>query len=262
MKQLLSALCLLLVFLFGCNSAPKETPSAAPRLLTYRMSEILHETKACAEPEKPCLTVRIGYPVFTGETISVTRYFNEWVAQYVKNFLKEQTGEGKVRTDELKDLLSLLDARHADATAKEGQAGQWSLTLKIEVVMLTEKMMTLRCIADSYTGGAHPNSYVAFQMFDPAVAKEIPASELISNPEALAQLAEEQFRAIRKIAPGEGLNQAGFQFKDNRFSLPKQIGLTEKGLVCYFNTYEVGPYAAGPTEIILPTRQLEKIIRW
>ena len=55
--------------------------------------------------------------------------------------------------------------------------------------------------------------------------------------------------------------EAGFTFPNGAFTLPRQWGATENGLIFYFNSYEIAPYSEGPTEFALPWSALREIIK-
>jgi hypothetical protein len=77
--------------------------------------------------------------------------------------------------------------------------------------------------------------------------------------EFLREAGEEEFRAERELGPEVSLEEAGFSFPDNRFSLNDNYGFSKEGIVFFFNGYEVAAYAEGPTAIVIP---YEKLVGW
>lgn len=86
---------------------------------------------------------------------------------------------------------------------------------------------------------------------------------MINGHEAdLNRIAEKEFRKVREMKPEESLEDAGFWFENNKFSLNDNFAITEEGLIFYFNSYKVAaPYAAGPTEIVLNYREFKHLIK-
>ncbi len=76
----------------------------------------------------------------------------------------------------------------------------------------------------------------------------------------LNNIAEKIFREQNKIPAGTDLNAAGFWFEDNKFEVSDHFAILNKGLLFYYNAYEIAPYAFGPTELIVPYNEIKKII--
>jgi len=77
----------------------------------------------------------------------------------------------------------------------------------------------------------------------------------------LNKIAEKYFRKERELKPDEDLEQAGFWFKENIFSVNENFAIAETGLDFFFNDYEVTSHAAGPTLIEIPYSELKSIIK-
>ena len=69
------------------------------------------------------------------------------------------------------------------------------------------------------------------------------------------------FRRARRLGPREDLAKAGFQFPGGAFALTVNAGLTRAGLVLHYNAYEVAPYVMGPTEAVVPWKELRPLLR-
>ncbi len=68
----------------------------------------------------------------------------------------------------------------------------------------------------------------------------------------LNKIAEEEFRKLKELGEHEDLDEAGFWFDDNRFSINDNFAISDEGLTFYYNNYEITAYAYGPTELIIP----------
>nr|MCU0409966.1 RsiV family protein [Bacteroidales bacterium] len=76
----------------------------------------------------------------------------------------------------------------------------------------------------------------------------------------LNNTAEKIFRAEKQLSPDANLESEGFWFEGNKFYLNKNFGIKNDGLVFYFNSYEIAPYAMGPTEIKIPYATIKKLV--
>ena len=104
----------------------------------------------------------------------------------------------------------------------------------------------------TFTGGAHGYQGLRSLLFDPNTGKSISNQQLFKNPNAFKAMAEKKFRAKYKIPENKSINSTGLMFEDEKFILPQNIFYTDKGLLLYYNSYEVASYADGPKELFLP----------
>ncbi|WP_103068854.1 DUF3298 and DUF4163 domain-containing protein [Aquimarina sediminis] len=104
---------------------------------------------------------------------------------------------------------------------------------------------------DSYmfTGGAHGYGGVSYINIDTETGKRLPNKMLFENSDKFTDYIEKIFRAQNKIPSNESINSTGFFFEDDVFSLPKNIGFTDKEVVLHYNQYEISSYADGPIEL-------------
>ena len=77
----------------------------------------------------------------------------------------------------------------------------------------------------------------------------------------LTTIAEKEFRRMRNIPDGEPLSKAGYWFENDEFYLNDNFAIVDDGLIFYFNSYEIAPYALGPAEIFLKGKQAENIVK-
>jgi hypothetical protein len=96
--------------------------------------------------------------------------------------------------------------------------------------------------------------------FDVLTGKQLTWNDLVTDQKALQKVAEQAFRAERAdvFQPGDGAEP--FVFDDIfQFALPQNYGLVEDGIFCYYLPYEVGPYAMGSTQFVIPFAKLGDI---
>lgn len=108
--------------------------------------------------------------------------------------------------------------------------------------------------SEGFLGGAHGFSEESLFVFDGASGKRLSWDDVIesSSRSIFEKAAEAEFRRARGIAPTQTLQEAGFTFENEVFALPANFALTDKGIVCHYNPYEVGPYVMGATDFTVP----------
>ncbi|MBI3037952.1 DUF3298 domain-containing protein [bacterium] len=57
------------------------------------------------------------------------------------------------------------------------------------------------------------------------------------------------------------VKDSGFTFPKNEFALNENFLVSKDGLLFFFNSYEIAPYALGPTQILLPWRYIKTLVK-
>ena len=70
------------------------------------------------------------------------------------------------------------------------------------------------------------------------------------------KFAEKAFRKHFEIADHYTINATGFMFNEDKFELPNTLIFNKKGLILYYNTYEISSYTEGPKQLFLPYEEI------
>ena len=127
----------------------------------------------------------------------------------------------------------------------------WEADIKGSVKYQSENILNLEINHYTYTGGAHGYQGLRSLLFDPNTGKSITNDELFIDKASFKALAEKKFRAKYKIPASKSINSTGLMFEKEMFQLPQNIFFTDKGLLLYYNSYEVASYADGAKELLL-----------
>src|SRR5690554_1101582 len=136
---------------------------------------------------------------------------------------------------------------------------QWTIDIEGDVTFLSDQLVSIRFVNFSYTGGAHPNTVVAYLNLDLSDSVSIiPYESLILDRDRLLELTEKKFRQYHEVDPGVSLEDDGRFFLDKgTFFLPVTAGYDNDEFVLYYNNYEIAPYVMGGTEIRFPLDDLK-----
>ena len=77
----------------------------------------------------------------------------------------------------------------------------------------------------------------------------------------LNEVGERVFRKLKKLKSHVGLQQARYWFKNDKFKLNNNFLITKKGIKFFFNSYEIGPYYFGTTEILIDYQSIKDLIK-
>ncbi|MCL5246310.1 DUF3298 and DUF4163 domain-containing protein [Cellulophaga sp. 20_2_10] len=233
---------LFLVVLIGCNNK-KEISFEALHISTEK------------EINKPLVIVNVPKAI---KDTKVAAAINQVIKDKIIALL---IFDDDIAVDNIDDAISSLNEEFLSVKEKiPGDATRWEVTINGEVVYETDKIITIDLETYEFTGGAHGYESSILLNFDVVKGELIPNEELFASKEAFYNLAETKFRTQEKI-PAEGpINDTGFMFEEEVFMLPINIGYTKDGLRLLYNTYEVGSYADGQIEVLLPYTEVNQML--
>jgi len=266
----LSLLCIFLVVACGeanTNQSPHlstHTSLSTAKGEAWMVKPINQEwqTGNCDKEGQPCFEVIVHYPQFKGNNNAITTHINQVIKQQVINLL------GDYRFSEnpnpkLPDLETIVQELFLDFNQQiepnSVLANHWMIEINGEQASATPTTITMSISEYSYLGGAHPNSRQTYLNFDKKTGQLIQIEDFITNKELLLNRAERQFREAYNLTPTQDLSAAGLF--ENQLVLPQNFAITQEGLYLFYNTYEIGPYAAGTYEVNIPWTRLEDILK-
>ena len=140
------------------------------------------------------------------------------------------------------------------AQSKPYRGEEYSLEAGYVIHRADDSVVAIEFVAETFTGGAHPNHNTDTFNYSMKTGKLMRLADLF-KPKAdylprLARLAREQLGENLQFE--EGLEPVSKNFSD--------FLLTTKGLLLYFDEYQVAPYAAGRQEALIPFAELQDII--
>ena len=233
---------LVFFLLFGCQSENKLT-----------FEPYAFENEACAD----CPAVSIAIPKVLGSA-KISKTINTALDEELISLL---SFDDEIAVTSLDDALKSFKNGYLELQELyDDEPTGWEA--KIQGSISYEDTDFISIILDSYlfTGGAHGYTSKRFLNFDKKKGIELENAELFKSAEDFRAFAEEIFRQKEGIPKDKPINYTGFMFEQDSFYLPENIGFTEDGLKLLYNPYEVGSYADGPIELILPHSEIKKYL--
>lgn len=132
----------------------------------------------------------------------------------------------------------------------------------MQVVYQSEELISMDLNFYFFTGGAHGYGGTLFLNFDAKTGTLLTAANLFSEAESITKIAEEKIREQYQIPEGQNINATGFWFKDGRFHLPENIGVTETEIILLYNAYEIASYAEGTISVTIPKEEIIEILNY
>lgn len=205
-----------------------------------------------------CAEVNLRYPVFLGESQSTT-ILNKSIENQVVVFLKPF--EQKPR-ENINSAAAIFLEEYLRFMEDFEPSQEWEINLDAKVTFENQQIISIVFETYSFTGGAHPNSFRQYLNFDKQRNVEIENDSLIVDKQVLLKMTESKFREVHQVEKGMSLSETNMFFLDanDKFFLPAAFGYEMDFLVLFYNTYEIGPYVMGTTEIKLAKNDLEGIV--
>ena len=126
---------------------------------------------------------------------------------------------------------------------------QWEAQIDGELTFKNADVISIALTSYTNTGGAHGNTMISFLNFDASTGKRIDNNNLFTDHKTFKKLAETHFY--------KSIEDTGILFDANTFTLPKNIGFSDEGIILLYNTYEIAPYSSGIIECLIPLEEVK-----
>ena len=258
MKHPLICSFLVLAVLPGCSPTEKNwestTPSVRVRLTTFERT-IGGPTAGTGGGA----SVKLEYPVvIEGPNSAALDSLN----RFIREAALRSGSDEKVYADPEPLAEEFFGSFREVTRAFPGYQYRWFLERRISLINDATGIVTLAAEERVYEGGAHPNSVRLHIVVDTKTGRRLALNDVIrqGSRKRLVEVAERAFRSRKGIRTGDDLATEGYWFKGNLFDVTENFGLAKTGLLFYYNSYEIAPYSAGPTELLIPYEDLEEIL--
>lgn len=239
---------------------PPAPPESGQGALSFSSDGIQMSDGDCTNDNQPCANVDLNWVVAAGSPAA--NAINAWVDARVRGLLVANLPKDIDGSAELDDLgQAFLDSYRDFRAAFPGSSQRWALEGQVTLAYHGGDLVSLRADQAADTGGAHPNQAVSWASFDARSGRRLVLSDLVTEPDAVEHLAELEFRRVRGLDAHTDLAAAGYTFPDNLFALPDNLARVDNGIAIRWNAYQIAPYAAGPTDLLLSTEQLGGLLR-
>lgn len=206
-----------------------------------------YQSKKCLN-DSICAEIKLQYPVFSGASTAERLNDSIEVALYMA-----------ANAERTLPLPAALDSAAAQlfATLKNDydqgfvMGMSYTIDLKSEVMLQTNKLVSLQMDGYTFSGGAHGYYYTVLNTFDLATAGSLRLSDLVSDTTALRPLLERAFvDDHEEDIPNVTLKDLLLD-PEQPLALPLNYCIVPSGIRFIYNPYEVAPYAIGQTDITL-----------
>lgn len=232
-------------------------------LLVGCQKELSFETqsytkKSALDCTDECPEITVSIPFASGKP-AISDSINKKVFAVVKEIV--YFGEKPYTSTDYNDLIAAFIGSYEKLKTEfpNDELG-WEAEIEGKVTYQSESILNITIDHYSYTGGAHGYKGQRSLLFDLKTGKTVTVSQLFKDPKAFKVLAEKKFRAQFNIPKDQEINATTFMFEGDQFQLPYNIFYTEKGLLLFYNRYEIASYADGTQELLIPYEELKSYL--
>lgn len=114
--------------------------------------------------------------------------------------------------------------------------------------------------ADETSGGVHPNHSLGFLNWNTITNKPVKLDDIFI-PGYKTRLTAIAKKIFVRNAAAKGFKLNDYTFDKGIFALNNNFKFTPGGLYFYYDFYEIQPYSAGPTELLIPYASIKQLLR-
>ncbi|WP_420148014.1 DUF3298 domain-containing protein [Spirosoma sp.] len=253
----------LISILIGVFSACRTTPSGPPSL--ERKQYTFTGSNRCDTTTNTGVNVSVSYFLLKADTEGARKIGDSLrilTANSIVNWLDSATvaAHPDTRTD-LTKAANLFATDYESMRKDMGNLGGcWELKTTADTLYTNPKTLTVKFETYAYTGGAHPNTNLSYYTFDRETGRLLTLGDIITDTTNLVSMVEKAFRKQQAIQPNTNLEEEGYFLRDGQFFLPANVGMSQEGLVFYYNPYEIAAYVVGPIQVTVPYTQLNTLL--
>jgi len=224
----------------------------------YSVQRLKHSEGPC---EKSCARFLLEFPIIErAASAQITEKLNTQIQKAVA----QQLSMGENQPQTIEQAAQNFFSWYREIQEEEDLPDlDYELQLQAQVETFSERFLCLRLKSYFYSGGAHGMPFTNFLVFDLNTGEPLQLEDLLQpwSLEPLRRKLERNFRVQKDISPEAPLNQEDFLFELKKLPFSGVWGLGERGLIFYYNVYEIAPYSSGSIEVFVSVYELENILK-
>lgn len=245
---------MVVLFLAGwlaCQLNPTTANTAASQPFSAQSQQ--YQRKACVR-DTLCVSLQLLYPIFKGGNPGVADAINQSVQRAmlgyafwadIPNLPFQVALDTAMRRMETTYRQTLADTPDYDNI--------WENKVDGRVVFQNNKYLSVALSGYSFTGGAHPNTFVTMTTYDLSTGLAVPVAAMVQDTGMVIKLLEAAFRKDKNIPANEATRE---HLLVEHFALPANAVVEATGIRFFYNPYELAAYVYGPTDVLLTWEQL------
>jgi len=235
------------------TTVAEETPALAFENQSY------DQKSAIGCRDKVCTYVSITVPQAKGIE-GVSDSINNKIFHVTRSIV--YFGEKPTDAKSYKEVMASFISSYEEL-AKEypSDAMPWEAKIKADIDYQSDSIINIKLNNYMFTGGAHGYEGNRSLIFNAKTGRSLSYDQIFKDKKAFTAFAEKKFREKFKLPAGKSINAKGLMFENDKFILPQNIFYKENGLLLYYNSVEIGSFADGTKELLLPYSEIDQFLK-
>lgn len=247
----------LLVLLISLAACRQKGASGDPVKFTTE-KEMLDSTNIRTCRNADCSEIEVGY-VRVNDSTDFGKTLNAGNAQELIKLIN-------ITTDKTAHFASVEEGvndfvRKAHKRREDQAQSSYRLKIKQQVKSANANTVVLKTtftITDPSASNRKRYHGMRFLNFDAHSGEYLSTHDLISDTEAFSQFVEQKLRKKYQLAPQADINSKAELFENGKFTLPKNVAVTDKAVVLLYNSYELADPEEGQIRFLFPKKAVEE----
>lgn len=219
-----------------------------------------HRMKAAGTTDTALCNYDVTYQIFKGK--GKTRKLAAGLNQLMNNAITTDTAhmdlplEKRVEQDAI-EFKTEWQSLNSDPNS--GWTFNYTKEQTLAAFYANRHYVSVKDRAYYFTGGAHGFRVTVYTLVDNKSGQPVETwHQLFTDTNAVLKIAENAFRKTKGMSDNENISKTWFW--NGKFYLPDNFAYTEKGILFFYNVYEIAPYEQGETELLLDYETLGKLL--
>ena len=179
----------------------------------------------------------------------------------------------RLYSEEVRKLRQFIEGAQGDRTEAgfDESMPPYAKTVEYSVAGETGKLLSLKRVDYDYSGGAHPNTLSTGVLWDKALKREIGLADLFRKGADLTVMDQALCSAINAAKRARVPDSATLTLGGGEWSCPRvattpfvltpgSVSGKAAGLTFLIGPYQVGPYAEGAYEVVVPATVFRSLL--
>lgn len=205
-----------------------------------------------------CTYVRISVPEASGMG-EVSDSINNKVFHVARSIV--YFGEKPTNAKSYNELMTSFITSYEELKKDFAESFPWEAKIKARVDYQSDSIINIKLNNYMFTGGAHGYEGNRSLIFNAKTGRSLTSDQILKDKKAFTAFAEKKFRSKFNIPAGKSINITGLMFENDKFILPQNIFYTDNGLLLLYNAYEIGSFADGAKELLIPYSEADAFLK-
>lgn len=260
----------ILFFMTACNKPQAPTPPLKPITLGQTSYQTA-KGKDCGKMDDThfeCAEIKFIIPKITSDHPSLKSSLEMWAHRFISDMVAGVSEDrAAVKAAQSPEAIANVfkDAHRTWITLfnEPSPSQNWYANSRDTLLLNDGDYLTVKLMLEVYIGGAHGAYPEAVGTFQTKTGKLLTWDDFVTDKVRFQNLVEKKLREARSdLFKPENEGGAGYNFDETMpFKLPQFAGMTEEGLYFNYPADEIFPHAFGPSEFVIPFKELEGLLK-